>query len=264
MTSCVPTTSATTGTSACRASAVIPPTHPARTRPCRRCRSARAHSRLPVPTSTRLALVAGAQRDPLGALRRSPPVRATGHVHAGLQRRRQGFDRPDPLAAGARQRRPTRHWRQGHAHRDERQRSRHRALVARRRRTGALPGRERRRCRGQRDRHRRLLLLSSSDIHPDGLANSSGLVGTRLMMHPFGSVTGLFDDDLESWQGHFGCSIESFEFYETDERRGFVRARSGGSRRRAVRSTPPCRAAPASRRGDPTTTFRCEPASAEA
>ena len=74
----------------------------------------------------------------------------------------------------------------------------------------------------------RLLLLSSSNASPDGLANSSGLVGTRLMMHPFASVSGLFDDDLESWQGHFGCSIESFEFYETDERRGFVRGAKWG------------------------------------
>jgi choline dehydrogenase-like flavoprotein len=74
----------------------------------------------------------------------------------------------------------------------------------------------------------RLLLLSSSDVHPDGLANSSGLVGARLMMHPFASVSGLFDDDLESWQGHFGCSIESFEFYETDERRGFLRGAKWG------------------------------------
>jgi choline dehydrogenase-like flavoprotein len=74
----------------------------------------------------------------------------------------------------------------------------------------------------------RLLLLSASPRHPDGLANSSGLVGRRLMMHPFASVTGLFDESLESWQGHFGCSIESFEFYETDERRGFVRGAKWG------------------------------------
>jgi len=74
----------------------------------------------------------------------------------------------------------------------------------------------------------RLLLMSSSSSHPDGLANSSGLVGKRLMMHPFANVTGLFDDDLESWQGHFGCSIESFQFYETDERRGFVRGAKWG------------------------------------
>jgi len=74
----------------------------------------------------------------------------------------------------------------------------------------------------------RLLLLSSSPKHPDGLANSSGMVGKRLMMHPFANVTGLFDDELESWQGHFGCSIESFEFYETDQRRGFVRGAKWG------------------------------------
>lgn len=74
----------------------------------------------------------------------------------------------------------------------------------------------------------RLLLASTSVSHPDGLANSSGIVGRNLMMHPFASVTGLFDDQLESWQGHFGCSIESFEFYETDERRGFVRGAKWG------------------------------------
>ncbi len=74
----------------------------------------------------------------------------------------------------------------------------------------------------------RLLLMSASPAHPDGLANSSGLVRRRLMMHPFANVTGLFDEILESWQGHFGCSIESFEFYETDERRGFVRGAKWG------------------------------------
>ncbi len=74
----------------------------------------------------------------------------------------------------------------------------------------------------------RLLLLSSSSRQPDGLANSSGFVGRRLMMHPFANVAGLFDEDLESWQGQFGCSIESFEFYETDERRGFARGAKWG------------------------------------
>ncbi len=74
----------------------------------------------------------------------------------------------------------------------------------------------------------RLLLLSTSPAHPDGLANASGLVGKRLMMHPFANVAGLFDEDLQSWQGVFGCSIELFEFYETDERRGFVRGAKWG------------------------------------
>jgi choline dehydrogenase-like flavoprotein len=74
----------------------------------------------------------------------------------------------------------------------------------------------------------RLLLNSATATARDGLANSSGLVGRRLMMHPFANVAGLFDEDLESWQGQFGCSIESFEFYETDENRGFVRGAKWG------------------------------------
>jgi len=44
----------------------------------------------------------------------------------------------------------------------------------------------------------RILLNSASPDWPDGLANSSGLVGRRLMMHPFASVTGLFDEGVES------------------------------------------------------------------
>jgi choline dehydrogenase-like flavoprotein len=74
----------------------------------------------------------------------------------------------------------------------------------------------------------RLLLLSADAHHPDGLANSSGLVGKRLMMHPFANVAGLFDEPLMSWQGQFGDLIESLEFYETDERRGFVRGARWG------------------------------------
>ena len=74
----------------------------------------------------------------------------------------------------------------------------------------------------------RLLLLSDSARFPDGLANSSGLVGKRLMMHPFANVAGLFDEPLMSWQGQFGDLIESLEFYETDEKRGFVRGARWG------------------------------------
>ncbi len=70
----------------------------------------------------------------------------------------------------------------------------------------------------------RLLLLSADEGgHRDGLANSSGLVGRRLMMHPFAVVTGWFAESVQGWQGHFGASITSFQFYETDHRRGFVR-----------------------------------------
>jgi choline dehydrogenase-like flavoprotein len=69
----------------------------------------------------------------------------------------------------------------------------------------------------------RLLLLSSTERFPDGLANSSGLVGRRLMMHPFAVVTGIFEESFETWKGNVGCRIHSLQFYESDERRGFVR-----------------------------------------
>ena len=42
----------------------------------------------------------------------------------------------------------------------------------------------------------RLLLMSGGSRHPDGLANSSGLVGKRLMMHPFASILASYEDPL--------------------------------------------------------------------
>ena len=69
----------------------------------------------------------------------------------------------------------------------------------------------------------RLLQLSTSALFPDGLANSSGLVGKNLMMHPYGAVVGTYEDPLDSWLGPAGQSIESMQFYETDTSRGFVR-----------------------------------------
>jgi choline dehydrogenase-like flavoprotein len=74
----------------------------------------------------------------------------------------------------------------------------------------------------------RLLLLSANNGHPNGLANSSGLVGRRLMMHPFGVVVGLFDEDLGSTHGVWGQHLHSLEFYETDTSRGFVRGAKWG------------------------------------
>ncbi|MFO1171361.1 MAG: GMC family oxidoreductase [Hyphomicrobiaceae bacterium] len=65
----------------------------------------------------------------------------------------------------------------------------------------------------------RLLLMSAEG----GLANSSGLVGKRLMMHPFTRAVGFFDEPLGSTQGHWGQSLYSMEFAETDTSRGFVR-----------------------------------------
>jgi len=74
----------------------------------------------------------------------------------------------------------------------------------------------------------RILLLSDAPKFPNGLANSSGLVGRRLMMHPFGTVVGLFDEDMQSTHGLWGQHIHSLQFYETDSARGFVRGAKWG------------------------------------
>ena len=69
----------------------------------------------------------------------------------------------------------------------------------------------------------RLLLNSRSRFFPDGLANSSGLVGKNLMYHPSIPVTGIFE---ERWDGHLGpmsSAMLSQQFYETDPSRDFVR-----------------------------------------
>ena len=74
----------------------------------------------------------------------------------------------------------------------------------------------------------RLLQLSKSKLFPNGLANNSGMVGKRLMMHPFSAVLGVFDDPMDGWQGPFGQMLDSFQFYETDEKRGFMRGAKWG------------------------------------
>lgn len=69
----------------------------------------------------------------------------------------------------------------------------------------------------------RLLLASASSTHPDGLANSSGMVGKRLMIHPFSTVVGLFNEFFEDWQGPYGQRAYSLEFAESSPDRDFLR-----------------------------------------
>ena len=69
----------------------------------------------------------------------------------------------------------------------------------------------------------RLLLLSRSGRFPNGLANSSGLVGRGLMLHPTALVTGAVDERMETWLGPMGQIASSLQFYETDRARGFIR-----------------------------------------
>ncbi|WP_338811367.1 GMC family oxidoreductase (plasmid) [Agrobacterium leguminum] len=69
----------------------------------------------------------------------------------------------------------------------------------------------------------RLLLNSASKSHPNGLANSSDMVGRRLMTHPFASVVGLFQDFFQNWQGPYGQRAFCLEFAETPPGADFVR-----------------------------------------
>ncbi|WP_313691275.1 GMC family oxidoreductase [Halorarum halobium] len=59
----------------------------------------------------------------------------------------------------------------------------------------------------------RLLLLSESARHPDGLANSSGLVGRYFMDHLFAGAGGVLDEPTR--QNHVGfLTSESHQFYD--------------------------------------------------
>jgi len=53
----------------------------------------------------------------------------------------------------------------------------------------------------------RLLLNSGNGRHPDGLANSSGLVGRYLMSHPAVMVYGMFPDEMQNYLGATGGQL---------------------------------------------------------
>jgi choline dehydrogenase-like flavoprotein len=61
----------------------------------------------------------------------------------------------------------------------------------------------------------RLLLLSASKQFPNGLANSSGLVGKHLMLNSGGVATAVFDEPLNDYKG-FAVSRVLHDFYELD------------------------------------------------
>jgi choline dehydrogenase-like flavoprotein len=67
----------------------------------------------------------------------------------------------------------------------------------------------------------RLLLLSDSPQHPDGLANSSGQVGRNYMRHLTGSVYASFDKPVRMYRGETMAGIVTDEA-RNDPDRGFV------------------------------------------
>ncbi len=69
----------------------------------------------------------------------------------------------------------------------------------------------------------RLLLLSDSAAHPDGLANGSGLVGKNFMQHsPPATVVATFPHPVD---GHMGTAATRtvMDWYATDTSRGHIR-----------------------------------------
>ncbi|HEX5648147.1 MAG TPA: GMC family oxidoreductase, partial [Steroidobacteraceae bacterium] len=77
----------------------------------------------------------------------------------------------------------------------------------------------------------RLLLMSADAKHPDGLANSSGMVGRSLMFNTYAQVHALFEHELNEFKSVQVTRI-LHDFYETDPKRGFyggggLDARSG-------------------------------------
>lgn len=82
----------------------------------------------------------------------------------------------------------------------------------------------------------RLLLMSSSERHPDGLANSSGFVGRNLMFNAHGVVDGVFEHPLNEYKGAQVSKVVH-DFYESDPARGFYGG--GGIDARALWSATP-------------------------
>ena len=77
----------------------------------------------------------------------------------------------------------------------------------------------------------RLLLLSASAKHPDGLANSSGMVGRNLMFNTYSQVHALFEHELNEFKSVQVTRV-LHDWYEADPARGFyggggLDARSG-------------------------------------
>jgi len=68
----------------------------------------------------------------------------------------------------------------------------------------------------------RLLLNSASDRHPNGLANSSEMVGRNLMHHGLAQVEAWVEEPLETHKGFISAQLVCEEFAETDIARGFI------------------------------------------
>ncbi|MFT7289385.1 MAG: choline dehydrogenase-like flavoprotein, partial [Halieaceae bacterium] len=66
----------------------------------------------------------------------------------------------------------------------------------------------------------RLLLMSATERHPNGLGNRSGMVGKNLMFNAHSVAYGLFEHPLNEYKG-IQCTRIALDYYDSDEKRGF-------------------------------------------
>ncbi len=66
----------------------------------------------------------------------------------------------------------------------------------------------------------RLLLMSASETHPDGLSNGSGFVGRNLMFNAHSGANGVFEHPLNDYKGVQVTRV-IHDFYDSDPARGF-------------------------------------------
>jgi len=66
----------------------------------------------------------------------------------------------------------------------------------------------------------RLMLNSSTDKHPKGLANASGLLGKYMMAHYASGTWALFDEDVEPHMGTVGAQYMSYDRYDKTSKKG--------------------------------------------
>jgi choline dehydrogenase-like flavoprotein len=80
----------------------------------------------------------------------------------------------------------------------------------------------------------RLLFNSATDKHPNGLSNSSGLVGKYVMAHAGATVSAVFDEDLKAYMGSYGYQFVSYDRHPKTSRKnafGSTFWTSGASRK---------------------------------
>ena len=62
----------------------------------------------------------------------------------------------------------------------------------------------------------RILLNSAAESHPDGVGNSSGLLGRYLMSHLAVGITGMFPDDMQNYLGATGGQLLCQDHFAKD------------------------------------------------